>query len=475
MTGTPAQGAAGPSAARTVVLLGAPGAGKTDLLTALLAAAGAGPRTGGPGELGHGLLHHRGVPLHLLDPPGHPDLAGTVTAAVRAASAAVLVLSPVQGLDPRTVALWHACEAERLPLLVVLTQLDRPGADADEATAVVQRLLGEAVVPLHLPLHDDDGAVAGLLDLLLLQVVDPSGAGLRDADPEHVRLVEPLRQDLLEAVLSGGAEDLFDAWLDDVEPGAAELARALPAALARGDLQPVLVTSPRQQVGLVQLLDLLVALPPAADRPPPAAETPGRDPVHLDLDGPPVAEVVRAHAPPLARVWSGPGTGDLVPAPAGLVPGAVLGSDVRLGPWPGPPAQLPVGVRPDEALARRVALDPSARLAVDARSAQLLLWTGGPEHAELLLQGLPSLPVLVEGPRTGTVRVRVPAWCARTVRSDATGRGGEVLAEHPDPAGEPGVVLDVRLPAAELVHYALALARASAATGSFERLTGPLT
>ena len=66
----------------------------------------------------------------------------------------------------------------------------------------------------------------------------------------------------------------------------------------------------------------------------------------------------------------------------------------------------------------------------------------------------------------------MPSWCARTVRSDVHERGGEVLsAASGDDGGE---VLEVRLPAAELVHYSLALARVSASTGTFTRLTGPL-
>lgn len=440
-----------------VALLGAPGSGKSTLAAALLGAPLVGPATG----LRHGQVGH----VHLLDAPGDPALPGPLQAALRAASAAVLVLSPVQGLDPRSVALWEACERAELPLLVVVSQLDRPGADADEAVALSQRLLGDAILPLHLPLHDDDGLVGGLLDLLTLSVVTP--AETREADPEHVRLVEPLREELLELVLSGGSSDVFEAWAtDDVVPSVQDLQAELPHAVARGDLQPLLVVSPRAGVGLPELLALLGAL--GGERPAPAAETPDGDPVFLAPDGPAVAEVIW---PGLARVWSGPGMGRLTAVEA-TAPGSVVGSDVVLAPWDAPTAQFPVAVRASAELSERVLRDPLARLATDRRSGQLLLWTCSPAHAELLLEGQPALPVVLEGPRTGTLSVRVPAWSARTVRSDVTDRGGEVLNASED--GDE-VVLEVRLPAAELVHYALALARASGSCGTFERLTGPLT
>ena len=481
--------------ARAVVLLGAPGSGKTALAAALLAAAGA-PAGDPPveGRLAHGALVHRGARLHLLDPPGDPDAEGAVQAGLRAADAVVLVVSPVQGVEPRTVALWET--AAHLPRLVVLTQLDRPGADADEAVAVCQRVLGEGVLPLQLPLHDDDGTVGGLLDLLSLQV--RTGGTGRAADLEHVRLVEALRDELLEAVLSGSEdEDRFTGWLGGVEPPPDELAEELAAAVARGDLQPVLVAGPGRTLGLVELLDLLAALPAAA-HPPIAALTDGApaEPLAGDPGGPPVAECLRSGpgTTALLRVWSGTlvpggqvragdlvaplamdrdaGPGEVVEVALDVLPGQAVTAPDRplvLAPWPAPAAQLPVGVADADAdgLARRVAQDPVAGLDRDPRTGQLLLWATGPRHAELLLAGLPSAPVRVP-PGGGPVRVevRVPAWCARTVRSDLTGRGGEVLAEGED---DRGVVLDARLPLRELVGYALALARASGHTGSFVR------
>ncbi|HEU0101128.1 MAG TPA: GTP-binding protein [Mycobacteriales bacterium] len=452
----------------SVVLIGAPGAGKSTLAQALLASAGAPPATAPePWRLAYGSFVRAGTTVSLLDPPGSPELAGELHAGLRGASAVVLVVSPVQGVDPRTVALWESLA--HLPRLVVLSQLDRPGADADEAVALCRRLLGDDVLPLQLPLHDDDGSVGGVLDLLHLTVSE--GGARRAAEPEHVTLVEALRGELVEAVLTGSEDDeLFEGYLADVEPSGQVLAAELAAALARGDLQPVLVAVPRRGVGLDELAELLAgALPPAADQPL------SPDPDAL------VAEVLR---PGLLRVWSGelrPGmsvqigprrttydgpaacAGELVAADVGGSPGDAVGlSRVELEAWRVPPAAFPVGVAADDALAARVLGDPVARLETDPRTGQLLLWTYGPEHAEALLAGLPSAPVRVPpGARPVRLRVQLPAWAVRPVRTDLLARGGQVLQERAD--GD-GVVLDVQLPPAEAVGYALPLARVSGHT-----------
>ncbi len=480
--GTDGEGAAGgPGRSLAVVLLGAAGAGKSTLAAALLAALGAPPPLApAPGALAAGRYALGGTEVWLLDPPGAPDLAGALHTGLRVAGAAVLVVSPVQGVDARTVAVWEALE--HLPRVVVLTALDRPGADADEAVAVCQRVLGDGVLPLQLPLHDDDGSVGGLLDLLHLRVSD--GPERRAADPEHATLVEGLRAELLEAVLTGSDdEQLFDRFLDDEEPPSDVLTHELSRAVGHGDLQPVLVAAPRRGVGLHELAVLLAGLAPGSTRVPSATTAAGA-PVDL-VDGTPVAELV---APGLVRVWSGtlrpgpvlvagrPGTwagpltgeGTLVAGDLEGAPGdAVSTVPLVLAPWDAPAAQFPVGAPDDADLARRVGDDPVARLETDPRTGQLLLWTYGPEHAEALLDGLPAGPVRVPpGARPVAVVVRVPAWAERAVRSDATTRGGEVVGSAPS---EEGVVLQVRLPPAELPGYAVALGRATAHTGSFTR------
>ena len=471
--------------ARTVavVLLGAVGSGKSTLAAALLAAAGGQAPVGGPDRLAAGMLSRDGVDLWLLDPPGAPDLAGELAAGLRPASAALLVVSPTQGLDRRTLGRWEALAG--LPRLVVLSQLDRPGADTDEAEAVLRRVLGEQVVALQQPLHEQDGAVAGLLDLLDLQVRVADER--RPADPEHVALTAGLRDDLLTAVLTGSEDDeLFGRWLAGEQPSGVVLLGQLTAAVGRGEVQPVLLAAPRRGVGLEPLLDLLVRLPRTGAPPPvrwpdgsPADVLPG------DAAGPLLAEGIRDG---LLRVWSGrlrPGApvlvaglpatydgpaaeaGQLVRAGTLVGPGQRVtapGEDLLLADWAVPPAQFPVGVRPGPALAARVLADPAARLSDDGGT----LWAYGPRHAEVLLAGLPALAVVVPADAPPVrVRVHLPAWAVPAVRSDLTGRGGQVGTQR---VTDDGVALDAVLPAGQLPGYPVALAHASADTGWFERL-----
>jgi len=170
-----------PDRVRNVVLVGHSGAGKTTLVEALLAASATIGRAGSVTEgttvcdhdpaavrqqrsvaLACAPILHGGVKINLLDTPGYADFVGELRAGLRAADAALFVVSAVDGVDAATVMLWEECASVGMPRAVVVTHLDRPRAEFETALAICTRLFGAGVQPLFLPLLDDADAPAGL-------------------------------------------------------------------------------------------------------------------------------------------------------------------------------------------------------------------------------------------------------------------------------------------------------------------------
>src|SRR3954463_175067 len=166
---------------RNVALVGHAGSGKTTLAAALLVATAALPRAGRIEDgttaldtedveirqqrsvsLGVATIEHDDHRLTLLDTPGSPDFVGELRAGLRAADAALFVVSAVNGVDATTVQLWEECAAVGMPRAVVITQLDRARADVDDAIRLCQQQLGEGVYPMHLLERGPDGGVTGL-------------------------------------------------------------------------------------------------------------------------------------------------------------------------------------------------------------------------------------------------------------------------------------------------------------------------
>jgi elongation factor G len=328
-----------PARVRNVVLVGHSGAGKTTLVEALLAATGtigrAGTVTDGTTVCDHdpaavrqqrsvslacAPLLHNGIKVNLLDTPGYADFVGELRAGLRAADAALFVVSAADGMDAATAALWEECAAVDMPRAVAVARLDHPRADFDEAVALSQRVFGDNVQPLYLPMLGDDGvSVVGLLGLITRRVFDYTAglpADVREPDPEHLPAISESRNELIEGIIAESEDEtLMDRYLGGEEIGNDILIEDLEKAVARGHFYPVVPVCAETGVGLDALLEVLTeGFPSPLEHELPAVtgvDGSPRPPLHCDPDGPLVAEVVKTTVDrhvgrvSLVRVFSG--------------------------------------------------------------------------------------------------------------------------------------------------------------------------
>ena len=302
-----ASGAAGraPSASepgriRNVVLVGHSGAGKTALVEALLVATGTISRAGRVEDgttvsdfdeaearqqrsisLSLAPIEHDGVKVNLLDTPGYADFTGDLRAGLRAADAALFVVSAADGIDGTTRMIWDECATVGMPRAVVITQLDSPRADFEETLTTCQVAFGDGVLPLYLPLHGDDESVAGLIGLLSQQVFDySSGTRVeRDPDAEHLPLIESAhRNALIEAIIAESEDEtLMDRYLGGEDIDLKVLIDDLETAVARGSFYPGARRLRRSGLGMAELLEVLVnGFPSPLEHPLPAGHPPRR-------------------------------------------------------------------------------------------------------------------------------------------------------------------------------------------------------
>ncbi|TMR01878.1 elongation factor G-like protein EF-G2 [Actinomadura soli] len=327
---------------RNVALVGHSGAGKTTLVEALLAAAGTLQRAGKVEDgttvsdfdevevrqqrsvnLALAPFEHGGIKINLIDTPGYADFTGDLRAGLRAADAALFVISAVDGIDGVTRMLWEECAAVGMPRAVVVTKVDQQRGDFDDVVMACQDVFGEGVAPLYFPVSDGD-ALKGLIGLLTQRCLDYS-TGLRtdcDPDPEYLDQIEEQRASLIEGIIQESEdESLMDRYLSGEELDVKALIEDLETAVARGSFYPVLATSvphgdhPGPVVGMLELLEVITqAFPSPLEHGIPSVTPvkggPPKD-VTCDPDGPLIAEVIKTTSDPyvgrisLVRVFSG--------------------------------------------------------------------------------------------------------------------------------------------------------------------------
>ncbi|MFF4036077.1 elongation factor G-like protein EF-G2 [Streptomyces sviceus] len=340
-----------PASVRNVVLVGHSGSGKTTLVEALALTAGAVNRAGRVEDGGtvsdYDEIEHRqqrsvqlslvpvewdGYKINLLDTPGYADFVGELRAGLRAADAALFVVSASDGVDGSTRMVWEECAAVGMPRAIVITHLEAARADFEEMTRICAETFGgddpDAVLPLYLPLRGPQGPdghapVTGLTGLLSQKLFDYSSGERKESEPGEDLLpgIEEARNRLIEGIISESEDEtLMDRYLGGEEIDFKTLVEDLERAVARGVFHPVLAAAPaadgaRQGLGTVELLELITGgFPTPFEHPTPGVTTIDGKPREIkacDTEGPLVAEVVKTASDPyvgrisLVRVFSG--------------------------------------------------------------------------------------------------------------------------------------------------------------------------
>ncbi|WP_327721097.1 tetracycline resistance ribosomal protection protein Otr(A) [Streptomyces sp. NBC_00490] len=175
--------------------------------------------------------------INLIDTPGHSDFIAEVERALEILDGAVLVLSAVEGVQAQTRVLMRTLRRLRLPTLVFVNKIDRPGARAEGLLQDIRRKLTPHVAPI--------GAVRGL--------------GTPDA-----RVTPPRYGDELAESLADIDPDLLAAVVDGPAPTPDDLHKALAAHTADGSFHPILFGSALGGQGVSDLVESVVRLIPPA-------------------------------------------------------------------------------------------------------------------------------------------------------------------------------------------------------------------
>ncbi len=331
-----------PRKIRNAGLFGHQGAGKTQLLEALLCTAKATPKLGSVADGSSNLdtepeevKHHASIGLHLawagwkdhkvnfLDTPGDSNFLMDTRAAVTAVDVAVILVDAVSGVQVQTDRTWGFAAEARLPRILVINKMDRDRADPEGVLADIRASLSDKATPVQLPLGKED-KFAGIIDLLTMKALrykSDSGAVQEDDVPADLAATAKRAREALVDAVASTDDKLTEHYLEVGDLNAEELKGGLVKAVNAGTLVPVLYASGTRNIGASALLDFLVAsCPSPADRTPVKAHDAKGEHAEVerscDPNGPLAAQVFRTIVDQfqgklsLFRVWSGTMPGD---------------------------------------------------------------------------------------------------------------------------------------------------------------------
>jgi elongation factor G len=216
-------------------------------------------------SLGLAPVEWNGHKINLIDCPGYADFVGDVVAALRAADAAIFVVSAVDGVEVQHELIWDMVEDLGLPRLIVVNKLDRERASFSRTMSQLQEAFGTKPFPLHVPVGEEH-EFSGVVDLLKQQCFGYDGKTPKGSvsdipsdvqssvDEQHLRVVEAAAE---------GDDTLLEKYLDEGDLNEKEVAAGLSGAVASGATAPVLVCSATHLIGVDLVAEEICSLVPA--------------------------------------------------------------------------------------------------------------------------------------------------------------------------------------------------------------------
>jgi elongation factor G len=282
---------------RNVALLGHGDSGKTSLTSAFLFSAGTLNRLGKVDDgtattdfdeeeierkisLQVAIAHTewQGCKINLIDTPGYAAFMADAKVAVAVADLGLLLIEAVSGVQVVTEKTFGFAEEQNLPLIFVLSKLDRENASFQRGLEAIQERFGRAAVPIQLPIGNEH-AFEGVIDLLRMKAVkfDKGGSGKmheEEMPPDLADQAAEARAALVEMIAETD-EGLMETFFDAGDLNDEQLIGGLRGAILSRQIFPVLCSSATHLIGTQPLLDAIVNLAPA---PGARRHNSGRDP-----------------------------------------------------------------------------------------------------------------------------------------------------------------------------------------------------
>mgnify|MGYP001637975996 FL=1 len=291
---------------KNVVLLGAPGSGKTTFAEAMAFEGKVIDRRGSienentlsdNTDLEHSnrrsiystilyteFMNHK---LNIIDAPGSDDFSGGLFAAFKVADVGLMLFNAQNGFEVGSEIQSRYAKTYNVPLVGVINQLDSEKANWEGTLESIASFSKVKPIVVQYPVNPGPGFDA-FIDVLLMKMFRfKDDNGTREELPipaEHAERAAELHQALLEAAAEND-ETLMDTYFEkgDLEPD--EIRKGLGMGIANRDWMPIFCASAKKDIGTKRIMEFIIKVAPNPDQRPPMTDTEGND-IPADPAGP---------------------------------------------------------------------------------------------------------------------------------------------------------------------------------------------
>lgn len=258
---------------RNITLLGHGGSGKTSLVEAILHKTGATNRLGSVDdktsicdyydeEKSHGhsikssVVHTKfaGKEINIIDTPGYPDFIGPSIKAIPAVETVCIVINAASGVETITRKAFEVATKANKAKLIIINKMDSENIEWAQLIKDIQEIFGTKCRCANLPSADRSSVIDCIEN-------DKGDSPVGDAATAHT--------ELLESVIEAD-EVLMESYLGGEAIPPEKVSSVFVKALLAGTVVPIIFTNARKEIGIEELLNIIVKYSPSPQQSPPA-------------------------------------------------------------------------------------------------------------------------------------------------------------------------------------------------------------
>lgn len=299
---------------KNIVLLGAPGSGKTTFAEAMAFEGKVIDRRGsieGENTLSDNtdlersnrrsiystilyteFMNHK---LNIIDAPGSDDFSGGLFAAFKVADVGLMLFNAQNGFEVGSEIQSRYAKTYNVPLVGVVNQLDSDKANWEGTIESIAAFSKVKPVIVQYPVNPGAG-FDSFIDVLLMKMFrfkDENGTREEMEIPaEHAERAAELHQALLEAAAEND-EGLMDLYFEKGELDPDEIRKGLGMGISNREWMPIFCASAKKDIGTKRIMEFIVKVAPNPDQRPAMKDVDGGD-VVADPAGPTVLFVFKS-------------------------------------------------------------------------------------------------------------------------------------------------------------------------------------
>ncbi len=267
---------------RNIAIIGHSGEGKTSLTEAMLFNGKTTDRLGkvtekntvtdyDEQELSRGIsislacayAYWQDVKINIVDVPGFYDFEGEFEEAMRAVGSAVLVADANGQVSVGAEKAMDYCLKNHIPLMIFINGVDKENANYVATVAAFREKYGKKIATMHAPIIRD-GKMQGYVSVISGKAYEFTRGGRNEikVPDDMADEVALLKEGLTEAAAET-SEDFLNKFLEGGWLSNDEIIIGVKQGLFNGDTVPVMGGSALQNMGVINLMNEIVAILPS--------------------------------------------------------------------------------------------------------------------------------------------------------------------------------------------------------------------